>query len=284
MLAQLGTPQELLESPASPFVKDFLGGRAMRRDRDGKIVGYTIDHRFDSVDRDDERAPTSRRVPDARRAPFWSGGQLEGNWDVIWYYTLQHARYTMLAVGLGAAFALPLSYWAVRQPRVYPVLLSGTNVIYAIPSLAMFVMLRPLGRLDDKPIVVAMALYTLVILVRNIVESVRSVPPSVVRAAEAMGYRPLRRFGAVELPLALPGIIAGLRLATVSTVSLISVGGVIGRGALGRMFKDGFDRQIVVELWSAMIAVVTLALAFDAAIYFGGRLLTPWTRAGRSTA
>jgi osmoprotectant transport system permease protein len=217
-------------------------------------------------------------------APFWSGRQLEGNWDVIWYYTLLHARYTVIAVALGFVAAMPLSYLAVRRPRVYPALLMGTNVIYAIPSLALFTLLRPLGTLDDKPIIVAMALYTLVILVRNIVESVRSAPPSVVSAAEAMGYRSLARFGAVELPLALPGIVAGLRLATVSTVSLISVGGVIGRGALGRMFNEGFQRTIVVELWSATIAVIALALAFDAAIYLAGRALTPWTRVKASTS
>ena len=166
--------------------------------------------------------------------PIWSGPQLSGNWDVIRYYTLQHLRYTVIAVTLGTAVALPLSYLAVRRPGTYPALLVATNVIYAIPSIALFVMLGPwLGFTNDKPIVTAMVLYTLVILVRNIVEAVRSVPPAVVRAADGMGYRPLRRFVVVELPLAVPGIVAGLRLATVSTVSLISVGALIGRGALG---------------------------------------------------
>ena len=101
-----------------------------------------------------------------------------------------------------------------------------------------------------------MALYTLVILVRNIVEGIRAVPEPVLRAADGMGYRPFRRFVAVELPLALPGIVAGLRLATVSTVSLISVGAMIGRGALGRMFADGYQRQINVELWAALVATM----------------------------
>ena len=97
----------------------------------------------------------------------------------------------------------------------------------------------------------------------------------------AMGYRPLRRFVAVELPLALPGIVAGLRLATVSTVSLISVGALIGRGALGRMFADGYQRQITVELWAAMIATMSLALLFDLVIYLAGRAATPWTRGSK---
>ena len=96
-----------------------------------------------------------------------------------------------------------------------------------------------------------------------------------------MGYRPLRRFTAVELPLALPGIIAGLRLATVSTVSLISVGALLGRGGLGRLFDDGFARRIDIEVWAGLVAIVVLALVLDSLIVLAGRLLTPWTRAGR---
>lgn len=210
-------------------------------------------------------------------APIWNGRQLSGNWDVIWYYTLQHARYTVLAVGLGLVAALPLGFVAHRVKGVYPVLLAATNVVYAIPSLALFAILQPsLGFTNDKPIVVAMALYTLIILVRNIVESVRGVPEQVVRAADGMGYQQFHRFVAVELPLAVPGIIAGLRLAAVSTVSLISVGAVIGRGAIGRMFLDGYQRKIPVELWAGVLGVVTLALVFDLVIYLTGRAATPW--------
>lgn len=218
-------------------------------------------------------------------APIWSGRQLAGNWDVIWYYTNQHIRYTLLAVGLGTLLSLPLAYVAVRRPSSYPALLTITNVIYAIPSIALFVMLAPwLGFTNDKPIVVAMTLYTLVILVRNIVEAIRSVPESVLRSADGMGYRPFARFLGVELPLAIPGIVAGLRLAAVSTVSLISVGALIGRGGLGRLFTDGRARKIVVELWSGVVAVVVLALLLDALLLVVGRVATPWTRAGRSTA
>ena len=218
-------------------------------------------------------------------APIWSGRQLAGNWDVIWYYTNQHVRYTLLAVGLGTVLSLPLSYLAVRRPSTYPTLLVITNVIYAIPSIALFVMLSPwLGITNDRPIVFAMTLYTLVILVRNIVEAIRSVPDTVLRAADGMGYRPFARFVSVELPLALPGIVAGLRLAVVSTVSLISVGALIGRGGLGRLFTDGRARKIAVELWSGVIAVVVLALVLDALLVVVGRFATPWRRAGRSTA
>jgi osmoprotectant transport system permease protein len=221
----------------------------------------------------------------AADAPLWSGRQLEGNWDVIWYYTFQHLRYTILAVLLGLVLAVPAGYAAVRHRSLYPVLLVITNVMYAVPALTLFVMLAPaLGYTNDKPIVIAMALYTLVILVRNLVESIRSVPEPVIRAADGMGYRPLRRFLGVELPLALPGVVAGLRLATVSTVSLISVGAIIGRGALGRMFSDGFQRKINMEIWSALVAVIVLALVLDLVIYLLGRFATPWTRVRRASA
>jgi osmoprotectant transport system permease protein len=212
-------------------------------------------------------------------APLWNGRQVSGNWDVIWYYTLQHLRYTVFAVVLGLALALPLSYLAVRRPASYPVLLAVTNVIYAIPALTLFVLLGPwLGFTNDKPIVVAMTLYTLVILVRNIVEGIRAVPEPVLRAADAMGYRRFPRFRSVELPLALPGVIAGLRLATVTTVSLISVGAIIGRGGLGRMFSDGYVRNINIELWCALIATMVLALVLDFIIYSAGKAATPWAR------
>lgn len=217
-------------------------------------------------------------------APIWNGRQLAGNWDVIWYYVLQHARYTTLAVSLGVAVALPASYVAHRVRGVYPVILAATNIVYAIPSLTLFALLSPwLGWTSDKPIVLTMAMYTLIILVRNIVESIRGVPEQVVRAADGMGYRPGRRFVAVELPLAVPGIVAGLRLATVSTVSLISVGAVVGRGAIGKMFLDGYQRKIPVELWAGLLGVVGLALLFDLLIYSAGRLATPWAHVRGAT-
>lgn len=215
----------------------------------------------------------------AGRAPFWNGPQLSGNWDVIWYYTAMHVRYTVVALLLGSLVALPVAYACHRRSAVYPAVLAATNIVYAIPSIALFTLLGPaLGYTNDKPIIAAMAMYTLVILVRNIVEGLRSVPRHVVDAATGLGYGPLRRFFAVELPLAAPGVVAGLRLASVSTVSLISVGAVLGKGALGRLFADGTGRGIPVELWAGVIAVVALALVADGVILVAGRMLTPWTR------
>lgn len=216
----------------------------------------------------------------AANPPYWNGPQLSGNWDVIRYYTAEHVRFTLIALVLGVVFAFPIAYLAVRRPIVYPPVLAITNVIYAIPSLALFALLGPLlGYTNDKPIVLAMALYTLVILVRNIVEGLRAVPGNVTDAATGLGYGRMRRFFGVELPLAVPTIIAGLRLATVSTISLITVGGAIGKGALGRMFSDGIERQIDNELWAGIVAVIVLALIADTLILALGRALTPWTRA-----
>jgi len=216
--------------------------------------------------------------------PGWSGPQLAGNWDVIWHYAGLHVQYTLLSLALGAAVALPLGYASHRSSPTYAVLLGLTNAIYAIPSLAMFVLLFPfVGVTNDKPVIIAMALYSLVILLRSIVEGLRAVPPATVTAARAMGYGDVRRFVAIELPLALPTVIAGLRLATVSTVSLVSVGGLIGKGGLGRLFRDGFDRHINVEIWSGLLAVVVIALIADVLLLGLGRVLTPWARAQRSS-
>ena len=212
--------------------------------------------------------------------PNWAGFQLAGNWDVIFYWTRVHLRFTVAAVVLGFAVSLVLAYAAHRQPVVYAPLLVLTNIVYAIPSVVMFALIATFTGtlLSDTPVVLAMALYTMVILVRNITEGLRAVPPGVTDAATAIGYRPLRLFTTVELPLALPGIIAGLRVATVSTVSLISVGALLGRGGLGRLFNDGFNRDINVEVWSGLIAIVVLALVLDALLVIAGRLLTPWAR------
>lgn len=215
----------------------------------------------------------------ASNPPNWSGAQYSGNWDVVWYWTQVHIRYTVIALALGCAVALPLSYLAHRRPRTYPPMLAVTNALYAIPSIAMFVLLGPaLGFTNDRPVIVAMAIYSLVILVRNLVESLRAVPPAVTDAAIAMGIGPFRRFVTVELPMAAPGIIAGLRVATVSTISLISVGAVVGRGGLGRLFDDGFQRRITEELVAGLVAIVVLAMIADLLIVLVGRLLTPWLR------
>ena len=213
-------------------------------------------------------------------APSWSGDQLSGNWDVLWYYTLDHLRITFLAVGFGVLVAFPLGLIGYRWRRSYPPILSISNALYAIPSLALLMLLGTLfGQiLTDRSLIITLAIYTIAILVRNIVDGLRSVPGAVRDAALAVGYTPRRRLFSIELPLALPAIIAGLRVATVSTISLVSVGGAIGLGGLGFVFYHGYSRGLKSEIWAGLIASVLLAVAMDFLIVMIGRALTPWAR------
>lgn len=210
---------------------------------------------------------------------------MAGNWDVLFNYAWQHLRLSALSLVLGVLAAAPLVLVARRSRRAYSVILAVTNVLYAIPSLTLFLILASvLGLLNDKPIVVALAIYTLTIIVRNTIEGLRAVSPFVIDAARAMGYRSLRRLVRVELPLAMPAIAAGLRVATVSTISLVSVAGIIGHGGLGQMFNDGFQRRIYIEVTAALVTSIVLAVALDVLLYLGQRALTPWARSKAAVA
>jgi osmoprotectant transport system permease protein len=213
-------------------------------------------------------------------APSWSGDQMSGNWDVLRYYALDHLRITFLALGIGIVLAVPLGLASYRWSKTYPPVLAVTNTLYSIPSLALLALLSALfGEvLSDKPLIVALAIYTLAIIVRNVVEGLRAVPAEVKDAALAVGYTERRRLFTVEVPLALPAIFAGLRVATVSTVSLVSVGGALGLGGLGFMFFHGYRRDLNSEIWAGIIASVVLAVVLDLLIVLVGRALTPWAR------
>jgi osmoprotectant transport system permease protein len=203
------------------------------------------------------------------------------NLDVVLTDLQQHIEITLASLALGALIAFPVGLIAYRWRRSYPPILAITQVLYTIPSLALFVLLINAVGLGTEPVIIGLAIYSLVILVRNLVEGLRGVPPEVTDAATAMGYRETRRLFAVELPLALPAIVAGLRVATVSTISLVSVGALIGTGGLGQLFIHGFQIDNPIEIWTGILLTVVLALVFDLLIVGGGRLLTPWTRAAR---
>ena len=203
------------------------------------------------------------------------------NLDVVLSDLQQHIEITLAALALGALIAFPVGLIAYRWRRSYPPILVVTQVLYTIPSLALFVLLINAVGLGAEPVIIGLAIYSLVILVRNLVEGLRGVPPEVTDAATAMGYKETRRLFAVELPLALPAIVAGLRVATVSTISLVSVGALIGSGGLGQLFIHGFQIDNPIEIWTGIVLTIVLALVFDLLIVGGGRLLTPWTRAAR---
>jgi osmoprotectant transport system permease protein len=203
------------------------------------------------------------------------------NIDVVLSDLWQHIEITLAALGLGIVIAFPIGLIAYRWRRTYPPILAVTQVLYTIPSLALFVLLINAVGLGAEPVIIGLAIYSLVILVRNLVEGLRGVPPEVTDAATAMGYKETKRLFAVELPLALPAIVAGLRVATVSTISLVSVGALIGSGGLGQLFIHGFQIDNPIEIWTGILLTVVLALVFDLLIVGGGRLLTPWTRGVR---
>jgi osmoprotectant transport system permease protein len=202
------------------------------------------------------------------------------NSDVVLADLQEHVQITFIALALGVLIAFPIGLIAYRWRKTYPAILAVTQVLYTIPSLALFVLLINIVGLGQQPVIIGLTIYSLVILVRNLVEGLRGVPPEVKDAATAMGYRETRRLFAVELPLALPAILAGLRVAAVSNISLVSVGALIGTGGLGQLFIHGFQIDNPIEIWTGITLTVVLALVVDLLIVGGGRALTPWTRAG----
>jgi len=199
----------------------------------------------------------------------------------------QHIYLAGVPLVLGLLIALPLGWLACRYKVLYPFLIIGTGLLYTIPSLALFIMLPlllPTKILDPNNVVVAMTIYTVALLVRTVADGLGAVPDAVNQSATAMGYKRLRRFMSVELPLAVPVISAGLRVAAVSNVSIVSVATLIGVSQLGSLFTDGFSRAFLDPIIVGVVACVLLALLFDVTILLVTRLATPWQRAGSPAA
>jgi osmoprotectant transport system permease protein len=195
----------------------------------------------------------------------------------------QHLTLALLPVVLGFAVALPLGYLAHHYGWLRHPLLNLSSILYAIPSLALFVLLPLiLGTqiLDPANIVVALSVYTVALLVRTVTDGLGSVDAAAIQAATAMGFRPLRRLIQVELPIAVPVIIAGLRVATVSNISLVSVGALIGVGGLGALFTQGLQLSYLTPIIVGMILSMLLAVVFDLLLVTLQIALTPWLRAG----
>lgn len=204
----------------------------------------------------------------------WIGG----HGSLIASLLAQHVELTAMAMVLGAAMSFPLGLVALRWPRTYSPILGVTGVLFTIPSLALFILLIPLSGLSTATALAGLTIYTLVILVRNFVEGVRAIPAQVREAADAMGYTAWRRLVRVELPLALPVIMAGVRIATVTTISLVAVTALIGQGGLGQLFLTGFTLQFTTPLVVGVVLSILLAVAADLALVGVQRLSTPWLR------
>ncbi|HUH07845.1 MAG TPA: ABC transporter permease subunit [Egibacteraceae bacterium] len=193
---------------------------------------------------------------------------------------VQHVELTLLAVAIGFLIAAPLALAAVRWRRLYTPLLTFTGVLFSIPSLALFVLLLAfagtgLGRTTS---LIGLVIYTLLILFRNNVAGLDSVSADVKEAAEAMGYTRARRLLRVEAPLALPVIMAGIRIATVTTIGLVTITALIGQGGLGQLFLLGFRRTNNTPLVVGIVLSVLLAVAADLALVVLQRRLTPWSK------
>ena len=192
--------------------------------------------------------------------------------------TVEHIWITVASVLLGVVVAFPLALLARRLPRLESTILGVSTGIYTIPSLALFPLLVPFTGLSATTVVIGLALYALTILVRAILEGLRAVPDEVRESATGLGYGATKLLFRVELPLALPVIMAGLRVAAVSTVALTTVGSLVAYGGLGNLIKDGVNTNFRAELLAAAVLCVVLAVVLDVVIVLLQRVLTPWTR------
>lgn len=195
-----------------------------------------------------------------------------------------HTRLSALPLLFGLILSLPLGWLARRYRWAYPPLVSIAGLLYTIPSLALFIVLPGILKtriLDPTNVVVALTIYTVALLVRVVADGLAAVPDDVLQAATAMGYRGFGRLVRVELPIAVPVIAAGLRVAAVSNVSLVSVSALIGVPQLGQLFVNGFQLNYQAPILLGIVLSVLLALAFDITIQLLGRSLTPWRRAVR---
>jgi osmoprotectant transport system permease protein len=203
------------------------------------------------------------------------------NADTILTALQQHVVLALVPVLLGFVIALPVGWLGVRFPWLYHPLVNTCGILYSIPSLALFVVLPLiLGTkiLSPVNVVVALTIYTVALLARTVADALRSVDPLITQSASAMGYRRARRLTDVELPVALPVILAGLRVATVANISLVSVGALIGVGGLGQLFTRGFQLFYVEPILVGVILSVLLAAIADLIIVLIQRAVTPWTR------
>jgi len=199
--------------------------------------------------------------------------------DELALRTLQHLYLAAISVAAGFAISFGLAIVAVRRRRSYGPILAFTGLLYTIPSLALFPFFIPITGLTDLTAVIPLVMYSLLIFVRNIVTGLDSVPADVLEAADGTGYDRTGRFRAVEIPLALPLIVAGIRLASVSTIGLVTITGILGDrfGGLGFFIFEGIRHVFPTEIFLGGIASIVLALVVDRALVIVERRRTPWT-------
>jgi osmoprotectant transport system permease protein len=225
--------------------------------------------------------PAYESLPAGQTAdnPWFSWQYVQDNADTIVTALREHVSLTASAVLIAALIAIPLAVVAYWFHRLTGPILALSGTLYTIPSLALFAFLGPLVGTGPGTVRIGLVIYALLLIVRNVLAGLNKVPADVRDAAEGMGYGRFLRLVRIELPLALPGIMTGLRLATVSTVALTTVGILIGHGGLGQLMIDGFQHNYYkAEIVTGAVLTVVLALVLDLLLAGAGRLIAPWTR------
>lgn len=201
------------------------------------------------------------------------------NLDLIWRLTIPHIRQSVVPIALGFLIALPIGWVAFRYTKLRGTILTTVGLLYTIPSFGLFAIVAAAFGLrfqSESTLIVALTIYAVAIMTRSVTDGLASVEPATREAAVAIGYGQWRRFWMVDLPLAGPVLLAGLRVTATSTISLVTVGALIGVQNLGYLFTDGFQRRIFPEVLSGVLAVVLIALIVDVLLVLAGRVLMPW--------
>ncbi|TQL47326.1 osmoprotectant transport system permease protein [Homoserinimonas aerilata] len=201
------------------------------------------------------------------------------NFGLIWELTLNHVRLSVIPIVLGLLIAVPLGWLANRNAALRVITISGGSLLFTIPSLPLFVILPyVLGTrvTDETNVIVALTIYAVAVMVRSAADALAAVPVSVLQSASAMGFSPWMRFWSTELPLAGPVLLAGLRVVSVSTIALVSVGALVGSRNLGYLFTNGKQRDFLEEILVGIVATLVIAVVFDVVLVLLGRILMPW--------
>jgi osmoprotectant transport system permease protein len=190
-------------------------------------------------------------------------GYILQNPDIILRLTWEHLTMTLAALIISTSIALPLSMILLRNERLASVMLGILGVFYTIPSIALLILLLPIFGLNERSVIVALVIYTQIILVRNMVAGLKGVPEPTLEAATGMGMSNWQRWSKVQIPLALPVILAGMRIAAVVALSIATIGAKFGAGGLGKLLFDGIAQQRFDKIWAGAITVALLALVIN---------------------
>jgi osmoprotectant transport system permease protein len=221
-------------------------------------------------------------APAAAPNPWFSWAYLQANADDLLAAGREHVLITLAAVVLATAVAVPLALLVRRFPRLQVPVLAFSGLLYTIPSLALIAGLWPWLGLSPWTVITALALYALLVILRNMIVGLDAVPPEIVDAARGVGHTRTQLLWRVQVPLAMPTIMAGIRIATVSTIGLVTVGALVGHGGFGSIILGGFVNNFYhAQIMAGTIAVVVLALALEGGLVLLERVLTPWARGVR---